>query len=77
MDTLHSCLRKLDELYHADTLTEYEQFWQRVEQQVQQDFPGFTLSFAEIYNAGIKRTAHGGMRHVLMPIQMGEESETV
>ncbi len=60
-------LQKLDRLYCASSLTEYEQTWQRVEQQVRLVFPGFTIAYAEVYMAGQEREAHGGMRHVLFP----------
>ncbi len=58
-------LQELDRIYCSDTLTEYEQAWQSVEQQVHLAFPGFTIAYAEIYTAGQEREAHGGMRHVL------------
>ena len=60
-------LHDLDTLYHSGSLQAYEQTWQSVEQQVQQTFPGFTIAYAEIHNAGSEREAHGGMRHVLLP----------
>ena len=62
-------LQELDRIYRSDSLEEYEQTWQSVEQQVQQTFPGFTIAYAEIHNAGSEREAHGGMRHVLLPIK--------
>ena len=62
-------LKELDTLYHTCSLEAYEQTWQSVEQQVQHTFPGFTIAYAEIYTAGSERRAHGGMRHVLLPIK--------
>ncbi len=56
-------------LYHLCSLEAYEQTWQNVEEQLRQIFPGFTLAYAEIYTAGHEREAHGGMRHVLLPIK--------
>lgn len=71
MDTILSHLFELDRLYTPDTLAEYEQSWQEVERQVAALFPGFTLAYAEIYNAGQERFPHGGMRHVLAPKEGG------
>lgn len=62
-------LQELDTLYHTSSLEAYEQTWQSVEQQVRHMFPGFTIAYAEIYTAGNERRAHGGMRHVLLPIK--------
>lgn len=36
-------------------------------QQVEQEFPGFTIAYAEIYNSGIARMADGSLHHVLLP----------
>ena len=62
-------LQELDRLYCSSSLTEYEQTWQRVEQQVRLVLPGFTIAYAEVYMAGQEREAHGGMRHVLFPLE--------
>ncbi len=62
-------LQELDRLYGASSLTEYEQTWQRVEHQVRLVLPGFTIAYAEVYLAGQEREAHGGMRHVLFPLE--------
>jgi hypothetical protein len=67
MEQILNNLQELDRLYHADTLAEYEKQWQMVERQIQHEFPGFTIAYAEIYMAGSEREAHGGMRHVLLP----------
>ncbi len=60
-------LQELDRLYCASALTEYEQTWHSVEQQVRHLFPGFTIAYAEVYMARQGLEAHGGMRHVLFP----------
>ena len=62
-------LQELDRIYRSASIEAYEQTWQSVEQQVQQTFPGFTIAYAEIYTVGSEREAHGGMRHVLLPIK--------
>ena len=69
MKDVTTLLDELDRLYHADSLTEYEQTLQTVAQQVHQTFPGFTIAYAEIATAGAARQQHGGMRHVLLPQQ--------
>ncbi len=69
MQNIPVILKELDRLYHADTLEIYEQTWQRVEQQVRLVLPGFTIAYAEVYLAGLEREAHGGMRHVLFPLE--------
>jgi hypothetical protein len=68
MQHIQTLLQELDRLYHSDTLAEYETKWQIIAQQIQHVFPGFTIAYAEIYNSGSEREAHGGMRHVLAPI---------
>jgi hypothetical protein len=73
MQAIQTLLSDLDRLYCSDTLTEYEQILQTTTQQVEQTFPGFTIALAEIYTAGPKRQAHGGMRHVLMPKQRSND----
>ena len=60
-------LQELDHLYHSDTLAEYETKWQIAAQQIEREFPGFTIAYAEIYNLGIARSQDGKMRHVLVP----------
>lgn len=67
MEQIRNSLQELDRLYHSDTLAEYETKWQIVAQQIQQEFSGLTIAYAEIFNAGSEREAHGGMRHVLLP----------
>lgn len=70
-DMLH-VLAELNTLYHTDTLEVYELRYQEVVQRIETLFPGFTLAYAELYNAGADRYAHGGMRHVLAPKEGGE-----
>lgn len=69
MQHISACLQKLDQLYHSDTLAEYEKQWQLVVEQIQQEFPGFTIAYAELYNSGISRMPDGSMRHVIVPQQ--------
>jgi hypothetical protein len=40
-------------------------------QLVEQEFPGFTIAYAELQNFGIEREADGSMRHVLLPKAQG------
>lgn len=60
-------LTDLDRLYSSNSLEEYEQTLQKVTQQVETLYPGFTIAYAEIYTAGSERSLHGSMRHVLLP----------
>ena len=64
-------LQELDRVYHADTfdVEAYEHMWLSVEQQVRLVYPGFTIAYAEVYTTGSERQAHGGMRHVLFPLE--------
>jgi hypothetical protein len=66
--TVLTSLEQLDSLYQAENLAAYEQTWQEICQQVRHLFPGFTVAYAELYTAGHGRNAHGGMRHVLLPL---------
>jgi hypothetical protein len=65
--TLTQQLQKLDELYHITPLDVYEAALHSAIQQLKQTLPDFTIAYAEIFNAGSERAAHGGMRHVLLP----------
>ena len=67
MQAILEALGELDRTYHQDSLAEYEKTWQRVDQQVQQTLPGFTIAYVEIYTAGSDREPLGSMRHVLLP----------
>ncbi len=73
MQYMQILLQELDRLYHSDTLAAYESKWQSVAQEIQRAFPGFTIAYAELYTAGQEREAHGGMRHVLLPQQEGNQ----
>jgi hypothetical protein len=66
-------LAELDSLYDAGSLASYEQAWQCIVQEVHACLPGFTVAYAEIYTAGYERNAHGGMRHVLLPLSEGND----
>ena len=69
MQLIFTLLQELDRLYTSDTLAEYETAWKRVVEQVQGSLPGFTIAYAEIYNAGETREPLGSIRHVLVPIE--------
>jgi hypothetical protein len=60
---------ELDELYYTASLADYKNALQLAIKQLEQALPGFTIAFAEIYTTGGERQAHGGMCHVLMPIE--------
>lgn len=62
-------LKELDVLYQASMLDVYEQTWQNVEKIIQHLFPGFTLAYAEIYNAGTTRDQMHHMGHCLVPAE--------
>lgn len=67
MQLLYTLLHELDRLYTSETLEEYEEAVKTTERQIQERYPGFTVAYAEIYNAGATREPLGSMRHVLMP----------
>ena len=69
MQEIFDALQRLDQLYHADNLSTYEQYWQDVCKRIETLYPGFTLAYAEIYSAGSTREPLGSMRHVLLPIE--------
>ncbi len=78
MEDILTSLQELDQLYHADSLAEYEKMLQIVAAQAEQIFPGFTIAYAEIYTAGRARQADGRMAHVLLPVkERNELHETV
>ncbi|HEX4206356.1 MAG TPA: hypothetical protein VHZ51_19590 [Ktedonobacteraceae bacterium] len=66
--TLCQLLYELDELYHTAPLAAYETALQAAAMQVQQALPDLTIAAAEISTAGSQREAHGGIRHVLLPL---------
>ncbi len=67
MQHVQNLLQELDQLYHSDTLAEYETKWQIATKLVEQELPGLTIAYAEICNSGIARLPDGKMRHVLVP----------
>jgi len=70
---LLTSLQELDRLYREDSLVAYGKQWQTTARLVRHAFPGFTIAYAEIHTAGAEREAHGGMRHVLLPQQEGNQ----
>lgn len=68
MPHIYIFLQELDQLYNAGDVDQYEQYWQKACQHAEHFFPGFTIAYAELFNSGSERDAHGGMRHVLVPI---------
>jgi len=71
MNHILRLLRQLDTLYHTGNLDTYEQCWQKAAARIETLFPGFTLAYAEIFNAGSDRYPCGGMRHVVAPKERG------
>ncbi len=67
MRHIQPLLQELDRLYRSDALAEYEKQWQLAAEQIEREFPGFTIAYAELYNSGIARMPDGKMSHVLMP----------
>ncbi len=66
-------LEELDELYYTAPLVLYEATLQLEIAQLEQILPGFTIAFAEIFTIGSERQAHGGMRHVFMPVERSDQ----
>ena len=62
-------LQELDDFYHTAPFATYEAALQSAVKQLQKALPNFTIVYAEIYTAGGERQAHGGMRHVLLPME--------
>jgi hypothetical protein len=62
-------LEELDELYYTASLALYEATLQLAISQLERMLPGFTIAFAEIFAIGAEREQHGGMRHVIMPVE--------
>ena len=76
MQELYSLLLALDCLYSSETLAEYEQARQVAEAQIKKVLPGFTVGYAlEVgtIGAGNETYQHGGVAHVLLPIQEREK----
>lgn len=75
MQELRQLLLTLDCLYRDDTLAEYEQARELAEMQIKKTLPGFTVAYAvEIgtVGAGEDTYQHGGVAHVLLPLQAKE-----
>ena len=70
MPHIYLFLHELDQLYHAGDLDLYEQYWLKACQHAEHFFPGFTIAYAELYNASSERELHGGVRHVLVSIAL-------
>lgn len=62
-------LIELDELYYTAPQTLYEATLHLAVTQLAQILPGLTIAYAEIWSEGSAQVQHGGMRHVLMPIE--------
>jgi len=62
-------LDELNNLYYTLFIDEYEKALQSAVKQVEEKYPGFTIALAEVVTVGHDRLAHGGMRHVLLPIE--------
>ena len=72
MQELSQLLLTLDCLYRDETLDEYEQARQIVEEQIKTMLPGFTIAYSlemGTVGAGDETYQHGGVAHVLMPIK--------
>lgn len=72
MEELSQALLDLDQLYTEESLSSYEQAREKLEAQIRNLIPGFTLAYAiEIgtVGAGEKTYQHGGVAHVLFPIR--------
>lgn len=72
MSDIAKLLRSLDDLYFTISQEEYEQERANVASQIAEALPGFTIAYAgEIASVGAGETIyqHGGVGHVLLPIQ--------
>jgi hypothetical protein len=67
--TITEQLQELDELYYTSPQATYEATLQLAVTQLEHILPGFTIGYAEIWSEGSAQVQHGGMRHVLMPIE--------
>jgi hypothetical protein len=63
-------LRELDELYDTPTFGNYEAQWRLVAKEIERDYPGFSLAYAQVFTTGIRRVTRGEYRHVLVPPTM-------
>lgn len=78
MQDISQALLALDRLYGDASLAEYQEALSVLEEQLQQAFPGFTIAYAvEIGTAGADDAAyhHGGVAHVLLPVEAKEHGE--
>jgi hypothetical protein len=62
-------LQELDELYYTIPQDIYEAELHLAVTQLAYILPGFTIAYAEIWSEGSERIQHGGIRHVLTPIE--------
>jgi hypothetical protein len=72
MQELHTLLLALDHLYFTASAACYEQERQKVAAHIQQLLPGFTIAYAielGTVGAGEETYQHGGIAHVLVPVQ--------
>lgn len=68
-------LQELDELYYTVPQAVYEAFLHLAATQLEYMLPGLTIGYAEIWSEGSAQIRHGGMRHVLMPIEYTTERD--
>jgi hypothetical protein len=54
-------------LYSLELTSSVRVLFFTLAQQLEQEFPGFTIAYAEIYNSGIARMADGSLHHGLLP----------
>ena len=73
--SFHQQLQELNDLHYTSSGAVYETALQKAIEQLQQVFPDFTIAFAEIWSEGSSQPLHGGMRHVLMPIEFTATTE--
>lgn len=62
-------LKELNKLYYTSSQAIYEATLQLSATQIERMLPGFTIALAEISGEGGERIPHGGVRHVLMPVE--------
>ncbi|HEY1349351.1 MAG TPA: hypothetical protein VGF67_06995 [Ktedonobacteraceae bacterium] len=62
-------LQELDELYYTAPQALYEDALHLAVTQLTEMLPGLTIAYAEVWGEGSTQIQHGGMRHVLMPIE--------
>ena len=67
MSHIYLFLQELDRLYHAGDFDQYEHSWQQACHHAEHFFPGFTITYAELYTSGNDRIPDGSMHHMLVP----------